>query len=639
MTQKEESYYENRLNELITSIVDYNPKADIDLIKRAFYFAEKAHYSQKRESGEDYITHPLEVSKILTEIRVDSATIAAALLHDVIEESNTTKEDIKKEFGEEVAELVVGITKMDKFHFPDKEEYKAENIRKVVLAMSKDVRVILIKLADRLHNMRTLSYKKGDRQKAISQETLDIYAPIAYKLGVYKLKSELEDLSLKFLNPKVFQDLKKKISKKRAERDKEAAKITKNIQHLMETKGIKCKVFGRAKHFYSIYKKMNDHKKKFDDIYDLLAFRIITSNIEDCYRALGVVHSTWTPITSQFTDHIAAPKQNGYQSIHTKIVFDGKPLEIQIRTIDMHHISEEGVAAHWRYKETEHDKKFDKKIAWLKQILAWKREAKSAREFVESLKIDLFENEIVVLTPKGDPISLPEGSTTVDFAFRLHTDIGKTCSKAKINGEIVPLEQELKPGDIIEIITLNKAKPSRHWLTFAKTSFARAEIRQSLGIKGVQKEDEPEIYKLARTIEVEDPNLKEKIHISRCCSPKFGQEICAFLLKEGRVIVHKINCPQTKGLKSLKKIKVKWPKERRNLITLYIITKDRVGILAQILNTITNEKIKIHSINADVKKEHNKIIIKVDSKELDKVKSAVNKVKRISDVINSTIER
>jgi len=631
--------YSEDIDGLIKKVLDYNPKADIKLIKKAFMFASKVHSGLKRESGEDYISHPVEVAKILTEIRVDSPTIAAALLHDVLEKSKTTQEEIKKEFGEEVAELVEGITKMDKFHFPNKEEYKAENIRKVVLAMSKDVRVILIKLGDRLHNMRTLKYKKSDRQKAISEETLDIYAPIAYKLGVYKLKAELEDLSLKFLNPKIFQDLKKRVSRKRDEREKEVAKITKDVQNLMDKKGIKCKVFGRAKHFYSIYKKMESQKKKLDEIYDLLAIRIITSNIDDCYRVLGLIHSTWTPIPSEFTDYIASPKQNGYQSIHTKIVFSGKPLEVQIRTVDMHHIAEEGIAAHWRYKETEHDKKFDKKIAWLKQILAWKREAKSAREFVESLKIDLFENEIVVLTPKGDPISLPENSTPIDFAYRLHTDIGNTCQKAKVNGEIVPLDNILKSGDIIEVMTSKNAKPSRNWLRFTKTSFARAEIRQRLGIKGIQKEDLPSDQILARAVETEDPKLKEKIQLSRCCQPKFGDEICAFLLKDGRVSVHKTSCPNISEFKGLKKIKVMWPKERRKATTIYVFSKDRVGMLAQILNTLADEGLNVHSINAETKKDHNKMILKIDSDDLDKIKSAVNKIKHISEVIKTTIER
>ena len=459
MEEQTQLKYNEELEALIAEVIDYSPKANTNLIKKAFELASLAHKDQKRESGEDYITHPIEVAKILTELKVDSATMAAALMHDVLEKSKVNAEDLKKEFGEEVTELVKGVTKMDRFHFEDKEEYNAENIRKVVLSMSKDVRVILIKLADRLHNMRTLKYKKNeDRRREISQETMDIYAPIAYKLGIYKLKSELEDLSFKFLNSEVFYDIKNKIANKRVEREKEATRITNAIEGLMKDKNIDCRVFGRAKHFYSIYKQMILKKRKFDEVQDLIGIRIITMSIDDCYRTLGVIHSTWTPISSEFTDHIATPKPNGYQSIHTKVVFQGNPIEIQIRTIDMHHISEDGIAAHWRYKETEYDKRFDRKISWLKQILSWKREAKSAQDFIESLKIDLFENEVVILTPKGDPISLPEGSTSIDFAYYLHTEIGNTCQRAKINGEIVPLEQKLKSGDIVEVSRVAKGE-------------------------------------------------------------------------------------------------------------------------------------------------------------------------------------
>ncbi|MFC1686263.1 RelA/SpoT family protein [Nanoarchaeota archaeon] len=633
-----ESKYENELNSLVNNVKDYSPRADEELIKKAFGFALTAHKDQKRESGEEYITHPLEVAKILTELKVDSATMAAALLHDVLEDSKFDSKDLEKRFGKEVSELVKGVTKMEAIRFKDREEYTAENIRKVVLAMAKDVRVILIKLADRLHNMRTLKYKTEKKQKENSQETLDIYAPIAYKLGIYKLKSELEDLSLKYLNEKIFNDLKKKIVRKRVEREKEVSKITKNVRNLMEKKEINCKVFGRAKHFYSIYKKMASQKKKFDEIYDLLAVRVITASIDDCYRALGVIHSTWTPILAEFSDYIAAPKPNGYQSIHTKIVFDGKPLEIQIRTAEMHHIAEEGIAAHWRYKETEHDKRFDKKIAWLKQILAWKRETKTAREFVESLKIDLFENEIVVLTPKGDPISIPEGSTPVDFAYRLHTEIGNVCERAKANGEIISLDHELKPGDIVEILTSKKAKPSRSWLKFAKTGFARSKIRHALGIKGIQRDDESEDFKLGQRVELIDKKMKEKIRLSKCCSPKFGDEISALLLKDGKISVHKVKCKSLSNTKAVKKIKVWWPEEEKST-TIIINATDRVGMLAQVLNTIAEVGINVQSINANAKKEHTKILIKVQLDDLEKIKEVIKKIKRISNVLDATFER
>jgi len=564
------SEHEKELQEIISKVLEYSPKADTKLIKKAFEFTNQVNQERKLKSGEDYIVHPLHVVKILIDLKVDSPTIAAGFLHGTLEKRISTEQQLKKEFGSEVTELIKGVTKMDRIQFKTLEEYNAENIRKIVLAMAKDVRVILIKLADRLEKMRNLHLKPEKERLLISQETLEIFAPIAYKLGIYRLKSDLEDSALKFINPKIYSEIKKRIAKKRGERDKEAIKITEYIQNLMDKNKIKCKVFGRAKHFYSIYKKMINRKRKFNEIYDLLAFRVITTNMEDCYSALGIIHSTWRHIPSEFSDHIANPKHNGYQSIHTKVILDNNPIEIQIRTIDMHKIAEEGIAAHWRYKGTEHDKKFDRKIAWLKQILTWKREAKSAEDFIESLKIDLFKNQIVVLTPKGDPITLPEGSTPIDFAYSLHSGIGNSCDKAQVNSHIVPLDYELKPGDVVEITTSRKAKPSRNWLRFSKTAFARSKIRVKLGIKGILKDKAP---------------------------------------------------PKTK-----------FSKEEKETI-LHINATDRVGILAQILNTIAEENLGVLSINADSKKKHNQITIKVNSEDPEKIERVLINIKRITGII------
>ncbi len=630
--QQQQLEHIDEFNILVGAIKDYNPHADLNLISKAFEFASAAHKGQKRESGEDYITHPIGVAQILTEIKVDSLTIAGALLHDVLEDTNSTKEEMIKEFGQEVTDLVESLTKIDKIHFKTKEDYSAENIRKVVLAMSKDVRVILIKLADRLHNMRTLKSKPEKDRIEKSKETLEIYAPIAYKLGIYKIKAELEDLSMKFLEPEIYQELKEKIAKKKGEREEDVAIITNQITNLMESKGIKARVFGRAKHFYSIYKKMLKHKVGFDEIYDLLAVRIITASVDDCYRALGIIHSTFTPIPSFFEDYIATPKANGYQSIHTKVVYEGRPLEVQIRTVDMHHIAEDGIAAHWRYKETEYDKRFDKKISWLKQILTWKREAKSAKEFIESLKIDLFEHEIVVLTPKGDPVSLPESSTPIDFAYHLHTEIGNTCQKAKVNGVIVSLDHELKSGDIVEILTSKNSSPSRNWLKFAKTSFARAEIRQALDIKGVQREDDSEDFLLAQEILVEDPRMKERLRISRCCNPRFGEEITAFVLKDGRISVHRTNCSNLAEHKDLKRVNVSWPPPKKEVLTLDISATDRLGLLAQILNIIAEASLNVKSINTAERKGHFKIMINVEADDLNKAKQSADRIKKIASV-------
>src|SRR3989338_8249473 len=531
--------------ELIKKILEYNPNANIELINKAHDFAKKAHTRQKRASGEDFFLHPLEVAKILIDMKADSATICAGLLHDTVEDTKITPELLKQEFGDEIAELVEGVTKIGIMHFESKEDYNAENIRKVILATAKDIRVILIKLADRLHNMRTMKFLSEKTQKDNSRETLEIYAPIAYKLGMFKMKSELEDLSLRFLKPEVYTELKEKVAVKKEEREKEVTQAVEKIKNLLAEKGINAFVYGRAKHFFSIYKKMTAKHKKFEEIYDLVAVRIITSTTEECYRILGLIHSNWSPIPNGFHDYIATPKPNLYKSINTEIVFEGTPIEIQIRTWDMHYMAEDGIAAHWRYKETERDKKFDKKIIWLKQILTWKRDSQNAKDFIESLKVDLFENEIVVFTPKGDPVTLPEGATSIDFAYQVHTEIGNQCSKAKVNGILIPLEHQLKSGDIVEIITSKNAVPSRNWLKFIKTNLAKTEIRQALSIKGIQhiEEEEDKSINIVRLIELEDKKIKEIPKISKCCNPKFGDAITAFFTKEKKITVHKLGCP------------------------------------------------------------------------------------------------
>ncbi|MCX8147580.1 MAG: RelA/SpoT family protein, partial [Candidatus Woesearchaeota archaeon] len=406
------------IDDFINSILEYNPRADVKLIRKAYEFAEKAHKGHKRESGEPFFVHPVETARILMKLRADSATICAALLHDCVEEGCTTLDNIKREFGEEVAMLVEGVTKITGVQFESKEEYKAENLRKMLLATAKDIRVMLIKLADRLHNMRTLKYFREDKQKRIAKETLEIYAPIAHKLGMNSIKGELEDLSLKYLDPEAYQMLRKKIASKRKEREEKTKEFIRQIKNALKERGIEATVEGRAKYFYSIYQKMKKENKDFNEIYDLIAIRIITNTIPECYAALGIVHELFTPIPGKFKDYISIPKPNGYQSLHTSVIGGhGKIIEVQIRTWEMHHIAEEGVAAHWRYKGEEKDKKFDRRIRWLRQLLDWKMESSPAREFIENLKIDLFGNEIIVFTPKGDPISLPEGSTPVDFAY------------------------------------------------------------------------------------------------------------------------------------------------------------------------------------------------------------------------------
>lgn len=462
-------------------ILSYNPSADMSMVKRAYEFAKNAHSGQHRVSGELFIFHPLEVAIILADLELDIATIAAGLLHDVVEDTQYTVEDIEKNFGTEIALLVDGVTKLGKLEYRTKEEQQAENLRKMFLAMAKDIRIILIKLADRLHNMRTLKYLPEEKQKEKAIETIEIFAPLAHRLGISKIKWELEDLAFRFLEPEHYYELVDKVAKKRKEREEHINRMINLLREKLASSGISADIQGRPKHFYSIYKKMKEQNKTFEQIYDLTAVRVIVDNIRDCYAALGVVHTLWKPIPGRFKDYIAMPKPNMYQSLHTTVIDTlGDPLEIQIRTYEMHRTAEYGIAAHWRYKEGDKgDREFDKKLSWLREILDWQRELKDAREFMESLKIDLFTDEVYVFTPKGDVIDLPMGSCPIDFAYRIHTDVGNRCTGAKVNGKMVPLDYKLANGDIIEIITSAHSNgPSRDWLNIVKSTQAKNKIRQ-----------------------------------------------------------------------------------------------------------------------------------------------------------------
>jgi len=462
-------------------ILSYNPSADLLLVRRAYEFAKNAHSGQHRVSGELFIFHPLEVAIILTDLELDVATIAASLLHDVVEDTQYTVEDIEKNFGQEIALLVDGVTKLGRLEYRTKEEQQAENLRKMFLAMAKDIRIILIKLADRLHNMRTLRYLPKEKQKEKAIETLEIFAPLAHRLGISKIKWELEDLAFRYLEPEHYYELVDKVAKKRKEREEHINRMIGVLREKLSASGISTDIQGRPKHFYSIYKKMKEQNKTFEQIYDLTAVRVIVDSIRDCYAALGVVHTLWKPIPGRFKDYIAMPKPNMYQSLHTTVIDSlGDPLEIQIRTYEMHKTAEYGIAAHWRYKEGDKgDKDFDKKLSWLREILDWQRELRDAREFMESLKIDLFTDEVYVFTPRGDVIDLPMGSCPIDFAYRIHTDVGNRCTGAKVNGKMVPLDYKLTNGDIIEIVTSAHSNgPSRDWLNIVKSTQAKNKIRQ-----------------------------------------------------------------------------------------------------------------------------------------------------------------
>ena len=483
---------EQLYNDLILRVKKYHPSDDISLIEKAYKVASEAHKDQLRKSGEPYIIHPLYVAIILADLEMDKETIAAGLLHDVVEDTIMTEQEIRQQFGDEVALLVDGVTKLQKLQFtgngdqPDRLEMQAENLRKMFLAMAKDIRVILIKLADRLHNMRTLKYQKPESQQRIARETLDIYAPIAQRLGISKIKVELDDLSLKYLEPEAYYDLVDKIAVRKNVREKYIQSIVDEVSEHIKNAGIKAQIDGRVKHFFSIYKKMKNQNKTIDQIYDLFAVRIIVDTVKDCYAALGVIHEMYKPIPGRFKDYIAMPKENMYQSLHTTLIgTNGQPFEIQIRTFEMHKAAEYGIAAHWKYKEASDGKKADnseeEKLTWLRQILEWQRDMSDNKEFMKLLKsdLDLFSDSVYCFTPSGEVKNLPAGSTPIDFAYSIHSAVGNKMIGDRVNGKLVTIDYEIKNGDQIEILTSQNSKgPSRDWLNVVKSTQAKNKINQ-----------------------------------------------------------------------------------------------------------------------------------------------------------------
>ena len=470
------------IDDIVSEVKWTQPGANVELISKAYDLAREAHEGQKRASGEEYIIHPLNVAYILSDMHLDEAAISAALLHDVVEDTTFTIEEMQEKFGDEVAMLIDGVTKLGKIEYKSKEEQQLENYRKLFLAMAKDLRVILIKLADRLHNMRTLKYMRADKQKRIARETIEIYAPLANRLGISNIKCELEDLCLRYLEPEIYYDLVENVKQKRQERQAFIDDAMAQLREKLVSAGMKAEIRGRAKHFYSIYRKMRRDNKDISEIYDLSAVRVLVETESECYGVLGLIHAMWKPIPGRFKDYIAMPKSNGYQSLHTTVMTRGYPLEIQIRTYAMHQVSEYGFAAHWKYKETGKSTNagnaYDQKMSWLRQMVNLQQELSDPREYVEALKVDVFADEVFVFTPRGDVIGLPKGSIPLDFAYRIHTEVGHHCVGAKVNGKLVPLEYKLKNGDIVSIIT-NKANngPSRDWLNIVASSETRNKIR------------------------------------------------------------------------------------------------------------------------------------------------------------------
>ncbi len=469
------------LADLLKKVKSYMEDPNLDFIRKAYNYAEKAHQGQFRVSGEPFVDHPLGVSIILADLELDVISIASSLLHDVVEDTGITSQDLENEFGSEVAHLVDGVTKLTRMEFKTKEDQQAESLRKMFVAMAEDIRVVLIKLADRLHNMRTLNYLKKEKRIEKSRETIEIYAPLAHRLGMSRLKWELEDLSFRYLQPDMYYELSQKVASNRKQRENDIQQAMQHLKDRLKEQGIDAETYGRPKHLYSIFNKMKRKEIDFDEIYDLTAVRVMVDSVRECYEVLGLIHELWKPIPGRFKDYIAMPKSNMYQSLHTTVIGpNGDPLEVQIRTPEMHKTAEYGIAAHWRYKEGKvGDEKFEEKLSWLRRLLEWQKDLQEPQEFMETLKIDLFEDEVFVFTPKGDVVSLPRGGTPVDFAYHIHTEVGDSCVGGKVNGKIVPLEYKLSNGDIVEVLTSKKSTgPSRDWLKYVKTSKARSKIKQ-----------------------------------------------------------------------------------------------------------------------------------------------------------------
>jgi guanosine-3',5'-bis(diphosphate) 3'-pyrophosphohydrolase len=461
-------------------VTEHLPPKEREVVQRAYECAVAAHAGQRRLTGEDYVEHPLQVAAILAGLHLDADTLAAALLHDTVEDTDLTLEEVADRFGNEIARLVESVTKLSQISFRSDQQRHAENIRKMLLAMADDVRVVLIKLADRLHNMRTLDPLPELKRKRIARETLDIYAPLAHRLGIGQIRWELEDLAFRSLEPEAYQDIVSRLNRKRRDRERLVSDLSEILGRELEKIGIASEISGRPKHIYSIWQKMARDRKDFSQIYDLLALRVLVDSVKDCYGVLGVIHSLWKPLPGRFKDYIAMPKSNGYQSLHTTVIsHSGEPIEIQIRTHEMHQIADFGVAAHWNYKEGASDPRFDKKLGWLRLLMEWQKEVMDAESFVDAVKVDIFQDEVFVFTPRGDVFNLPAGSTPVDFAYRIHTEVGHRCVGAKVHGRMVALDYELKNGDRVEILTAKSSHgPSRDWLNFVKSASARERIRK-----------------------------------------------------------------------------------------------------------------------------------------------------------------
>ncbi len=508
-----------RLNDITSQLLDYHPKANIGLVEKAYVYSAKAHQGQVRLSGEPYLSHPLEVAHILTRMKLDVTSVVAGFLHDALEDTDVRLSEIERLFGREAANIVNGVTKISKIQFASHEERQAENMRKMILAMATDIRVIMVKLADRLHNMRTLGFQVPEKQELIARETLDIYAPLAGRMGIYWLKSSLEDLCLYYLEPQIYEKIKTELAERRGARDKVIQEVKGHLSEKLKEARIKATIKGRHKHFYGIYFKMKDQSLNINQVYDVLAIRVILNSLKECYEVLGLIHAMWKPVSGAFKDYISLPKANMYQSLHTRVIIPlGQRMEVQIRTWEMDKVAEEGIAAHWKYKEGRAVSNTDEKqFAWLRQLLEWQKNLHDPKEFMETVRMDLFPNDVYVFTPKGEVKEFPKGATPVDFAYSIHSEVGDKCIGARINGKMVPLRYQLKNGDIAEIITSKKQQPSKDWLNFVKTSRAKTKIRH-----WIKREERDQSINLGKEIlekgleqsHLNLPNIMKNEHIS-----------------------------------------------------------------------------------------------------------------------------
>ncbi|MFA5034897.1 MAG: bifunctional (p)ppGpp synthetase/guanosine-3',5'-bis(diphosphate) 3'-pyrophosphohydrolase [Candidatus Margulisiibacteriota bacterium] len=647
------------MNELIQKVLGYNPNANIELLKKAFAFADKVHIPHKRLSGESYIIHPLAVANILADLEQEVEVIAAAFLHDVMEDGGITSEEITTLFGSEIAKLVEGVTKLSQFSFVSREERQAENFRKMFVAMGEDYRVIVIKLADRLHNMQTLQYLSPEKQQETALETREIFAPLAHRMGMWRIKWQLEDLAFRYLEPEPYQQVRQKVSQRYGEREQFITDFIALLKELVNSVGIQPELKGRAKHFFSIHRKMVDQRLDFEEIYDLFAVRVIVDKLKDCYVVLGLVHDAWKPIPGRFRDYIAMPKSNGYQSLHTTVIGpSGRPVEIQIRTREMHRIAEYGVAAHWRYKEgSSTDKMLDQKMAWLRQMLEWQSELKDAKDFMESLKIDLVMEEVFVFTPKGDVFNLPINATPVDFAYRIHTEVGHRCVGAKVNGSILPLDHPLQQGDIVEVITGKKDNPSKDWLGFVKTAGARVKIKNWFKRLRLAEEKEappPEPPKKERRMPAPAATRKPRrgkgkspivvaglenilVRMSKCCYPIPGEEIIGFVTHGRGIAIHRSNCKNVVRHEIVpdKVVKVVWEQNLDQFFPVQIEVEafDRVGVLKDILEQISETGTNVANAKISTKRgTFAVLLLTVDVRNTEHLGRVVASIKKETDV-------